>query len=170
VHLGPYPVKYAKEWISTVHRRIPELTGAMWGVGLWVGDEMRGLAVVGRMNARVADVPARTRITTLCVLRVAVVEGTPNGCSALYGACSRAAKAMGAESLCMYIHEDETGTSLKAAGWVRDLKPTTGGEHGREKRPRKAALDAKPKWRWWAPWSKCLADTRVCAAGLSSLP
>jgi hypothetical protein len=154
--LGPYPVKYAREWICRVHRRIPELTGAMWCVGLWVDGEMRGLAVVGRPNARKLDVAARQRIPVLCVLRVAVIEGTRNGCSALYGACSKAAKAQGAEGLCTYIHDDEPGTSLRAAGWVQDAAPTSGGEHDRPSRKRKPALDAKPKWRWWAPWSKAV--------------
>lgn len=151
---GPYPVKYAKAWIETVHRRIPALTGAMWAIGLWDGAEMRGLAVVGR-PARMLDVPARTRIPVLDVLRVAVVEGTPNGCSALYGACSRVARDMGADGILTYIHSDETGVSLKAAGWVQD-RATEGGEWSRKSRPRKGALDALPKWRWWAPWSKAI--------------
>jgi hypothetical protein len=155
--LGPYPVKYAREWVELTHRRIPQLTGAMWCVGLWVDDVMRGLAVVGRPNARNMDVLARHRIHTLCVLRVAVIEGTHNGCSALYGACSRAAKAQGADGLCTYIHDDETGVSLRASGWRKDATPTSGGEHDRPSRKRKPALDAKPKWRWWAPWSTALS-------------
>lgn len=152
---GPYPVKYAKAWIESVHRRIPTLTGAMWCVGLWVGDDMRGLAVVGRPSARPLDVPARTRIPVLEVLRVAVVEGTRNGCSALYGACGRSARDMGADGILTYIHDDETGVSLRAAGWVED-RTTEGGEWGREGRQRKLALDANPKRRWWAAWSKAV--------------
>lgn len=152
--LGPYPVKYAREWIETVHRRIPALVGGMWCVGLWVGDEMRGLAVVGRPTSRMQDSPAKTRLAVLYVLRVAVVEGTRNGCSALYGACSRAARDMGCDGLNTYIHDDETGVSLRAAGWVQDDEQTSGGEWSREGRQRALALDAKPKRRWWAPWSK----------------
>jgi hypothetical protein len=116
---GPYPVKYAREWIEKVHRRIPELTGAMWCVGLWDGSEMRGLAVVGRPSARMLDVPARTRLPVLEVIRVAVVEGTKNGCSTLYGACARSGRAMGLDGMLTYIHDDETGVSLRAAGWGR---------------------------------------------------
>lgn len=157
--IGPYPVKYAKEWIETVHRRIPTLTGAMWCVGLWSGDEMRGLAVVGRPGARLLDVPKRTRIKVLEVIRVAVVEGTRNGCSMLYGAASRGARDIGAEGLLTYIHDDETGVSLRAAGWI-EAGATTGGEHSRAKRPRKPALDPNPKRRWWAPWSKDAASAR----------
>jgi hypothetical protein len=102
------------------------------------------------------DVAAKNRLTTLSVLRVAVIEGTKNGCSALYGACSRAARAMGADGLCTYIHDDEPGTSLKAAGWIEDKK-SDGGEWARPSRQRKLVLDAKPKRRWWAPWSKAVS-------------
>jgi hypothetical protein len=37
---GLYPVKYARAWVQSVHRRIPALTGAMWCLGLWSGDEV----------------------------------------------------------------------------------------------------------------------------------
>ncbi len=152
---GPYPVKYAREWIEKVHRRIPELTGAMWCVGLWDGSEMRGLAVVGRPSARMLDVPARTRVPVLEVIRVAVIEGTKNGCSTLYGACARSGRAMGLDGMLTYIHDDETGVSLRAAGWVEDGS-TDGGEWARPSRQRKLALDHKPKKRWWAAWSKAV--------------
>lgn len=150
--IGPYPVKYARAWVEQVHRRIPEMVGAMWCLGLWLDDEMRGLAVVGRPSARMLDVPARTRIPTLEVIRVAVVEGTQNGCSALYGACARTGRAMGLDGVLTYIHDDETVVSLRAAGWIED-RSTGGGEWSRPSRQRQFALDAKPKRRWWAAWS-----------------
>ena len=149
---GAYPVKYAREWVESVHRRIPEMVGAMWCIGLWRGREMRGLAVVGRPSARMLGAPARTRVPLLEVLRVAVVEDTHNGCSTLYGACARAARGMGVDGILTYIHSDEPGTSLRAAGWVTDGS-TGGGEWARDGRQRKIALDGKPKIRWWAAWS-----------------
>lgn len=161
--IGPYPVKYAREWVTRVHRRIPRLTGAMWCIGLWVDDDMRGLAVVGRPSARKLDVPARTRIRVQEVIRVAAVEAPklPNGhapsyCSKLYGACLRAGRDMGLEGMLTYIHDDEDGVSLRAAGWIPD-KTTDGGEWSRPSRGRQLALDAKPKQRWWAPWSKAVS-------------
>jgi hypothetical protein len=150
--LGPYPTKYAHEFNAGVHRRLKKMVGAMYCIGLWSGAEMRGLAIVGRPKARKLDVPARTRVKVQEVLRVAVVEGTRNGCSMLYGACSKAGKAMGLDGMMTYIHDDETGVSLKAAGWVKD-KVTSGGEWTRETRQRGLVEDNKPKVRWWAPWS-----------------
>lgn len=152
--LGPYPTKYAHEFNADVHRRLKRMVGAMYCIGLWSGQEMRGLAIVGRPKARKLDVPKRTRVTVQEVLRVAVIEGTRNGCSMLYGACSKSGSAMGLDGMMTYIHNDETGVSLKAAGWVPDDAPTSGGEWTRESRQRELVEDAKPKWRWWAPWSK----------------
>lgn len=156
--VAPFPVKYARAWVKRVHRRLPDLTGAMWCIGAWVQGEMRGLAVVGRPNARMLDVAAGEPINTLQVLRVAVVEGTPNACSRLYGACSRSAKGMGASGLFTYIHDDESGISLKASGWIED-RLTDGGEWTRPSRQRRLALEAGSKRRFWAPWS--LAALRV---------
>ena len=160
--LGPYPVKYAAAWVKTVHRRLPDMAGAMWCVGLWDGPKMLGLAVVGRPS-RMLDVPARSRIHTQIVQRVAVVEGVPNGCSMLYGSCSRSGKAMGLDDMVTYIHLDEPGTSLKASGWVKGGE-TDGGEWTRPSRKRKKAEDPESKIRWWAPWGKTALALQLVAA------
>lgn len=111
--LKPCTVKRAVPFVREVHRRLPAIQGAMWAVGAWSGGQLIGVALVGH--------PARELMgDTLSVLRVAVIEGHRNACSMLYGACSRAAKAMGAANLVTYTHEDESGVSLKAAGWICD--------------------------------------------------
>jgi hypothetical protein len=146
LRVRPCTVKRALPFIRRVHRRLPKVQGAMWAVGAWQEDELIGVAIVGN--------PARELMAdTLAVLRVAVIEGHRNGCSILYGACSRAAKAMGAENMVTYTHGDEHGTSLKAAGWI-DGGLTDGGEWDRPGRPRQLVLDPEQKRRWWAPWSQ----------------
>lgn len=152
--LKPITVKAALPFVRQVHRRLPRVQGAMWAVSVRDLGGVVGVALVGN--------PSRVwNGDTLAVLRVAVIEGYPNACSMLYGACSRAAKAMGAGSLVTYTHGDEHGVSLRAAGWIDDGL-TGGGEHDRPSRPRKAAVDALPKRRWWAPWS-ARATARPCA-------
>ena len=143
--LRPCTVKRALPFVRRVHRRLPRIQGAMWAVSVWAHGDMVGVALVGHPARELMD-------DTLAVLRVAVIEGHKNGCSALYGACSRAARAMGAANLVTYTHGDESGVSLKAAGWI-DGGWTDGGEHDRPSRPRQLALDPEPKRRWWAPWS-----------------
>jgi len=143
----PCTVRRALAWIARVHRRLPHLQGAMWAVRVECQGETVGVAAVGNPARLLAEQGI------LCVLRVAVLEGQPNVCSMLYGACSRTARAMGASDLVTYTHQDEPGTSLRAAGWVYDGE-TAGGEWGRSGRPRQAALCPEPKHRWLAPWGE----------------
>lgn len=145
--LRPWTIKAAVPFCKQVHRKLPRVTGGLWAVSVRRAGEVVGCAIVAR-PARLLDDGA-----TLAVARVAVIENNPNACSMLYGACSRAAKAMGADNLVTYTHEDEHGASLKAANWVDDGL-TDGGEQDRPSRKRAAVVDARPKRRWWAPWSK----------------
>lgn len=150
LYLRPWTVKAGKPWVKQVHRRLPNVQGAMWCIAVYssLSREVVGCALVGHAAHVWSEQTA-----VLSVLRVAVLEGYPNACSMLYGACSRMAKAAGAEGLVTYLHGDEHGTSLKASGWIFGGW-TSGGEHSRESRPRTAAIDSAPKQRWWAPWSK----------------
>lgn len=156
MRLRPWTVKQALPFVREVHRRLPKVQGAMWAVSVRDLGGVVGVALVGHPARELMDDNA-----TLAVLRVAVIEGNRNACSMLYGACSRMAKASGADNLVTYTHEDENGASLKAAGWISDGM-TEGGEHSRPSRKREAAVDSKPKQRWWAPWSaKALAALRA---------
>ena len=144
--LRPITVRQAVPFVARVHRRLPRVQGAMWAVSVWADAQLVGVAVVGH--------PARELMAdTLAVLRVAVLEGYPNACSMLYGACARAARAMGAANLVTYTHADESGVSLKAAGWL-DGGTTDGGAWGRESRERALPIDGFAKRRWWAAWSR----------------
>jgi hypothetical protein len=147
ISLRPWTVRQALPFVARVHRRLPYVQGALWAVRVVDGEETVGCAVVGH--------PARSwmDMDVLGVLRVAVMPGIVNGCSMLYGACSRAARAMGATDLVTYTHEDEPGVSLRAAGWV-DAGLTGGGEWSRETRQRAMAVDPSPKRRWLAPWGR----------------
>lgn len=149
-------VKQALPFVRRVHRRLPKCQGAMWAVGVST-DQLVGVAVVGH--------PARELMedNTLGVLRVAVIPGNPNACSMLYGACSRAAKAMGADNLVTYTHLDEYGASLKASNWIEGGE-TDGGEWIRPNQPQRQnslAIDPLPKRRWWAPWSKRVQQENI---------
>jgi hypothetical protein len=151
LRLRPMTVKEAKRLNGEIHRRLKKVQGAMWAVSVRAANDVVGVALVGS--------PARVwNEDTLAVLRVAVLEDNRNACSMLYGACSRAARAMGADNLVTYTHGDEHGSSLKAANWIRQ-GITEGGEWDREDRQRELAVDPLPKWRWLAPWSERLRST-----------
>lgn len=64
------------------------------------------------------------------VLRACVHLDAPrNGNSFLYGACWRVWRAMGGRRLVTYTLQDESGASLRGAGWrcVGEVKPTGDG-------------------------------------------
>jgi hypothetical protein len=143
----PCTIRFATAWNNRVHRRLKRLQGGMWAVQVCVYDKIVGVAIVGN------PAPAWQSLSVLSILRVAVLDGYPNACSMLYGSCSRAARAMGASDLVTYTHEDEPGTSLKAAGFIYHGL-TDGGEWNRDGRPRQQALFPEPKKRWFAPWGK----------------
>lgn len=156
LRLRPWTVKRAVPFVAKVHRRLPRVVGALWAVSVRAGSEVVGVALVGNPAGQWED-------ETLAVLRVAVIEGNRNACSMLYGACSRAVRAMGADNLVTYLHLDEDGASLKASNWIFGGL-TDGGEHSRPTRQRALAIDADKKQRWWAPWSQRARDLPTAEA------
>jgi hypothetical protein len=151
LHLRPWTVKRssALAFVAETHRRLPKIQGAMWCISARDGNEIVGVILVGW--------PSQEQTTDeadhLRVLRLAVKEGHPNACSMPSTAAWRAARAMGATSMDTFTHGDESGTSLRAAGWT-DGGMTDGGSYDRPSRSRKAPIDSAPKRRWWAPGSE----------------
>lgn len=156
LRLRPWTVKReaALDFVARVHRRLPKVQGAMWCVSVRSGAEIVGVALVGWPSQE----QTTDEIDHLRVLRCAVKEGYKNACSMLYGACWRAARAMGADSMDTFTNLDEPGTSLRAAGWI-EAGTTKGGHYGRPSRARRPQVNAEPKRRWWAPGSKKLPVT-----------
>lgn len=130
---------------------LPKLQGAMWSIALYEENSLVGVSIVGRPTARLLN----DNCSVLQVLRCDVIVGTPNGCSMLYGATSKAARSLGAKDLLTYIHEDEIGTSLKASGWIFDEEfQSNGGEWNRPSGPREKTVESEAKKRYWAPWGE----------------
>ena len=126
----PVELQDANLFVHRHHRHHGPVVGHKFSLGILDADGIyRGVAIVGRPVARMLDDGY-----TLEVTRVAT-DGVKDGCSALYGACRRAAFALGYRKLVTYILESERGTSLKAAGW-RCLGEAGGGSWSRESRER----------------------------------
>lgn len=107
------PVTFAQacEFVRDVHRHHEPPVGHKFSIGVVAGQQLVGVAIVGRPVARRFDDGQ-----TLEVTRTAT-DGTANANSALYGAAWRAAKALGYRRLVTYTQAGESGTSLRAAGW-----------------------------------------------------
>lgn len=97
-------------------------------------EEVVGVAIAGPPSAR-----KLWDGYTIEVLRVATT-GDHNAPSMLYGACCRAARALGYRRAITYTLWEESGASLRAAGWTRDGEAGGGSWRRDESRPRASHL------------------------------
>ena len=112
LHLVPVSLAQANEHVAAWHRHNRPVPGAKFTVGAADDDGvLRGVAIVGRPVARHFDDGQ-----TVEVVRVAS-DGTRNVNSMLYGACQRAAFALGYRRVITYTLASESGSSLTASGW-----------------------------------------------------
>jgi len=107
------PVSFADacEFVTQWHRHNQPPNGHRFSVGVADDEKLVGVAIVSHPIARYL-MDGRT----LEVIRTAT-DGTPHVNSMLYGACWRAAKALGYRRLITYTQHAESGSSLRAAGW-----------------------------------------------------
>lgn len=135
----------ATAWIRDVHRHLKRpVAGRLFGVEILEGVTRIGVACAARPSARLLQDGM-----TVEIRRVAVVDGYPNACSFAYGALRRAAVAIGYTDVITYTRADESGVSLRAAGFICE-GAAGGGEASRPSRPRQPSEDPSPKvrWRW----------------------
>ena len=113
VHIVPCKITEAREFVANFHRHNKPPAGGLFAVGASDGENLVGVAIVGRPVARKFDNGQTAEVTRCCV-----IEGAPKGTpSALYGACWRAAKALGWSKLITYTLQTESGSSMRGAGW-----------------------------------------------------
>ncbi len=140
----PITFEEASAFVAQYHRHHKPPVGHKFSVA--VADdlgEVRGVAMVGRPVARHLDDG-----WTLEVNRVAT-DGCPNASSALYGACRRAAWALGYKRLVTYTLPSESGASLRGAGY-RLIGEAGGGSWSCKSRPRVDKAPTIFKMRWEA--------------------
>ena len=111
----------ANAFVSEHHRHHGQTRGHRFSLAAYDGGRLCGVAIVGRPVCRAYDIRTTVEVTRLCT------DGTRNACSFLYGACAKAAKALGYEQIITYVLESETGASVRAANYEMDHK-TRGGE------------------------------------------
>ena len=138
----PCELDEANAFVTAHHRHHRPVVGHRFSVA--VADEagaVRGVAIVGRPTARGLQDGWTCEVT-----RVAT-DGCANACSALYGACRRAAFALGYRRLVTFTLSTEPGTSLVGAGW-KCLGTAGGGSWSCPSRPRVDRHPLQLKLRW----------------------
>ena len=104
----------AGDYVKNFHRHNKPPQGGIFAVGASDGTHMVGVAIVGRPTGRYMQDGTTVEVTRCCV-REDAPKGTP---SSLYGACWRAARALGWRRLITYTLQTESGASLRGAGWA----------------------------------------------------
>jgi hypothetical protein len=143
LELVPISIAEANAFIREHHRHHKPHAFYTFAVAVAEDDVIKGVAVVGNPTAR-----ALADVWTAEVTRVAT-DGTKNACSMLYGACWRAARALGYRRLITYTLKSEEGASLRAAGW-RVVGEVTGRSWSTKSRPRVDKHPLQDKLRWEA--------------------
>lgn len=105
--------------IRVWHRHHVPPQGYRFAVGCADAERLVGVATAGRPVSRHLDDGLTIEVT-----RVAT-DGTRNACSLLYGACWRAARALGYSRAITYTQRGESGASLRAAGWLHAANRAT---------------------------------------------
>jgi hypothetical protein len=139
----PMTLAEANHFVETHHRHHGKVQGHKFSIGLHADERIAGVAIVGRPVARHLDDGMTLEITRCCT------DGVRNGCSMLYGAAWRAAKALGYRRLITYVLADESGSSLRASGW-RLIGVRGGGNWSCPSRPRVDSKNQGQKMLWEA--------------------
>ena len=146
--LQPIPItlREANNFVEQYHRHSKRTTrdGGKFAIGATTGEEMVGIAIVGRPVARLLDDGYTAEITRVCARE----ESPKNACSFLYGRCWRIWQQMGGKRMVTYTLQTESGSSLRGAGW-KIVGETNKGSWDRKGRERDwQPIYGQLKFRW----------------------
>ena len=139
----PIELKEANEFVGKLHRHHAPVHRDKIRIAC-IDDEgiMHGVIQAGRPVSRMLDDGQTIEIVRCCT------DGTKNVCSFLYSRMARIAKDLGYKKIITYILDCESGTSLKASGWVYEAAVQGGRSWDCPSRPRQTASPTCAKQRW----------------------
>jgi len=144
VTIVPVGFDRACEFINAHHRHHRAPRRYRFTVGVQHEGRLVAVAIVGNPVARLFANGFTLEVTRTCT------DGTRNANSMLYGACARAAFALGYRRLITYTRQDESGVSLRGAGWsivARRDRPRSWASDN-VKRKRQDHTEAVPRLLW----------------------
>lgn len=151
--LVPVTKDAAREFVGRHHRHNLPPKVFILAVGVAADEQLVGVAIASQPVARGLCDGTTLEVTRCCTL------GVYNTATMLYGALTRAAKALGYRRLVTYTLAEEPGTSLKASGWTRDADLAARPSWDTPSRPRvqedlfgNARRPPGPKVRWVKQW------------------
>jgi hypothetical protein len=141
------PLKVANSFVSELHRHHKAAAGHRFSLGAFDPlGVLHGVAIMGRpvSRHRQADDPLLIEISRLCT------DETANAPSLLLAAAARAAATLGYRRIATYTLVDESGASLRAAGFTC-FGERGGGSWNSPSRPRHDKHPTSPKLLWEKP-------------------
>lgn len=97
LEIVPMTLREANAFVEQNHRHHGPVAGHKFSIGLSDGEQIVGVAIIGRPVSRHLDDGWTLEVNRLCT------DGSRNACSMLYAAAWRAARAMGYKRLVTYI-------------------------------------------------------------------
>lgn len=141
IEIVPINFDEANEFVRLHHRHHKPVVGMKFCLAISDGENIRGVALVGRPVSRHLDNGWTLEVNRCCT------DGVKNGCSMLYAHCWKVAKAMGYKRLITYTLPAEGGSSLKASNFT--LVGEAGGKSWNVKsRPRVETNLPQTKFLW----------------------
>lgn len=139
--LVPITMRDARHFVRLHHRHHSPAQGGLFSVAAACNNKVVAVAMIGRPVARMLQDGFTAEVTRLAS------DGTVNACSMLYRAAWRACKALGYRRLVTYTLIEESGASLRGAGFER-RGPAGGGSWSVPSRPREDKHPLQEKIRW----------------------
>lgn len=142
----PVELKTANEFVRLYHSHNLPVAGHRFSIGAEHSGELVGVCIVGRPIARMLQDGV-----TAEVLRVCTTDYSPKGTgSFLYSAAWRAWRSMGGRRLITSTLQDESGASLRGAGWKTVAATKEQTKNGWLNRPGRKDQEVtyRPKLRW----------------------
>ena len=141
LRIVPTSLAEANQFVSSLHRHHKPMQGHKFSIACVEGEEIKGVAIVGRPVNRTLDDGWTLEVTRCCT------DGTRNACSILYGRAARVAKELGYLRIGTYTRQDESGASLRAVGW-QNIRKSAGGTWVNNVRLREDRTELFPRIYW----------------------
>ena len=120
LELHPISFSAARTFVAHHHRHCGPPVTWRFGTAVFNWKSMVGVVMVGNPVARLPNGRGTLEVNRLCIRRDLPRALAWNAASKLYGWAAREAERRGWVKIITYTRSDEEGTSVAAAGWVRD--------------------------------------------------
>ena len=147
LRLRPVTFTAARAFVGRHHAHCGPPVASRYSLAALNGPTLVGVAMVGNTVARAFNDRGIVEVNRLCVRRDVPSALAWNAASLLLGAAAREAERRGFVRIVTYTREDESGASLNAAGWERELVVRGRGWHSsRRARGNANAWIGKVRW------------------------